>query len=207
MRDEGGNLRLERMRQKTKISFNMKNKRHTLRGMRLASFAVASSFLFTACGQDGSEPEAAATAASPLEHIQVLDTKPADALPVKTAREQLKPGDAAVVFGQIGGVLHPFLDGYAGFVLGDTDIVFCNEMGDDHCPTPWDACCEDADKLKASRASVQFVDGAGQILPGSMAGFSGLAGLSEVVVQGTVAEGSTPENLIIEASSIYVAER
>lgn len=196
------------MRKKTKISINMKNKRDTLGGMLRASFALAASFLFTACGQDGSEPEAAATAPSSLEHIQVLDTKPADALPVKAAREQLKPGDAAVVFGQIGGVLHPFLDGYAGFVLGDTEIVFCNEMGDDdHCATPWDACCEDAEKLMASRASVQFVDASGQVLIGNMEGFSGLKGLSEVVVEGSVAEGSTPDNLIIEAKSIYVAER
>lgn len=176
--------------------------------MLRASFALAASFLFTACGQNGSEPEAAATASNPLEHIQFLDTRPTDALPVKAAREQLKPGDAAVVFGQIGGVLHPFLDGYAGFVLGDTEIVFCNEMGDDdHCATPWDACCEDADKLKASRASVQFVDAAGQILTGNMEGFAGLAGLSEVVVEGSVAAASTPENLIIEARSIYVADR
>lgn len=186
----------------------MKNKRHTITGLLTAIFTLSAALLFTGCGKSNRESVASAAGSSPLEHIQVLDTKPADALPVKVAREQLKPGDEATVFGQIGGVVQPFFDGYAGFVLGDTDIVFCNELGDDdHCATPWDACCEETDKLKASRASVQFVDASGQILTGNMEGFAGLAGLSEVVVEGTVAEGSTPENLIIEARSIYVAER
>lgn len=183
----------------------MNNKRHILTASILTLVVAASALFLSACGQKGSEtPTTEATASKSLKNIQILDTKPSDALTVKAAREQLKPGDAAVVFGQIGGVDQPFLDGYAGFVLGDTDIMFCNEMGDDHCPTPWDACCEDTEKLKASRASVQFVDVEGNILPGSVKNFAGLESLSHVVVAGTVASSSTPENLIIEAKSLYV---
>lgn len=159
----------------------------------------------TACGpketEDSSTPT---TAVNQLDSIQLLESQPTDALPVKAAREQLKPGDTAVVLGQIGGVNEPFTTGYAGFVLSDTDIEFCDEMGDDHCQTPWDACCEDPDKLKASRASVQFVDTEGEPLNVGLKSFAGLQELSYVVVTGTVAETSTPENLIIDASGLYV---
>lgn len=137
--------------------------------------------------------------------IQILETKPSGALPVKAAREQLKPGDEALVFGQIGGVDEPFFQGYAGFVLGDTDIVFCDEMSEDgHCQTPWDACCEDPDKLKISRASVQFVDAQRNPIEAEMKGFAGLKELSHVLVAGVVAETSTPDNLIIEARGFYI---
>lgn len=186
----------------------MKNKRHTLTGSMPTLLAAASALFLAACGQPSSEaPATEAKASGAIDNIQILDTKPSDALAVKAAREQLKPGDEAIVFGQIGGVEQPFLEGYAGFVLGDTEIMFCNEMGDDHCPTPWDACCEDADKLKVSRASVQFVDAEGQILPGNVKGFAGLEGLSHVVVKGKVAAGSNPGNLIIEARSLYAEKK
>jgi hypothetical protein len=136
--------------------------------------------------------------------IQLLEMKPADAINVKTARATLKPGDKAVVFGQIGGLTEPFLDGHAGFVMGDTDIEFCDEMGDDHCSKPWDACCEDPDLLKVSRASVQFVDDSGDVIAQGMEGFAGLAGLSHVIVTGEVASTSTPDNLIINANGLYI---
>jgi len=187
----------------------MKNKQTTFIRSMLIFSAVISTALLVACGE--SSPEKSKSAISPkantLDSIQLMDTKPSDAISVKAAREQLEPGAEATVFGQIGGVDQPFLEGYAGFVLADTDIVFCDEMGEDHCPTPWDACCEDADKLKKSRASVQFVDAEGRILHESMKGFSGLSGLSHVVVQGTVASSSTPENLIIEARSLYSVQK
>jgi hypothetical protein len=165
--------------------------------------------LFAGCGETAPEEADAATtteARSSLESIELLDTRPFGAIPVQAAREQLKPGDEAIVHGQIGGMENPFLDGYAGFVLTDTDVMFCDEMADEHCPTPWDACCEDPDKLKQSRASVQLVDAGGEILSGSVQGFAGLSGLSHVVVKGTVAPGSTPENLILHARSIYNEE-
>lgn len=131
-----------------------------------------------------------------------LEQAPGGALNVAAARLQLSPGDDAVIEGQIGGVLEPFLSGYAGFVLADTKIVFCNEMGDDHCPTPWDACCEDADQLKARRISVQFVDADGHPLEGDLKGDGHLKELDHIVVIGIVAEGSTKENMIVHANKL-----
>jgi hypothetical protein len=179
----------------------MKNKTYNYISLAcLAGLAL----LLSACGEKNTEDNGASTDVSALDSIQLLDTKPVDALAVKTAREQLKPGEEAVVFGQIGGAEQPFFDGYAGFVLGDTDITFCDEMGDEHCDKPWDACCEDSDKLKVSRASVQFVDAEGQPIMKNIKGLSGIKELDEVVVIGEVAKTSTPGNLIINARGIYV---
>lgn len=120
------------------------------------------------------------------------------------ARVQLAPGDTAIVAGQIGGTAQPFVAGYAAFVLADTEVMFCNETGDDQCPTPWDACCVDPDKLSTQRASVQFDDAQGQVLALDLKGQQGLKELSHVIVTGHVAETSTPENLIILADGLYI---
>jgi hypothetical protein len=167
----------------------------------IAAFVSLSAIV--GCSPNSEEAEAAEFS-NPLESIHILDEKPSGALSVRAAREKLKPGDVANVVGQIGGVDDPFLEGYAGFVLADTDVMFCDEMGDDdHCATPWDACCEDPDKLKVSRASVQFVNADGYPIKKSIKGYRGLEGLSEVVVVGTVAENSTADNLMIQATGIY----
>jgi hypothetical protein len=166
--------------------------------------ALALAFLVAGCGPEAGEATSKPVGTNPLDSIRIMDTKPEGTLAVQDARSRLKPGDEALVFGQIGGVDSPFFEGYAGFVLGDTEIVFCDEMGEDHCPTPWDACCEDPEVLQKSRASVHFVDNQGEIIPAGMKGFGGLVERSEVTVKGTVAQGSTPENLIVEATGIYV---
>lgn len=164
--------------------------------------AAGAVILLAACGQNN-DATAAAAEFDLLDSIQLLDTYPANALAVTAARQQLKPGDAAVVFGRIGGAVEPFVAGYAAFVLADSSLLFCDQMGEDHCATPWDACCEDPDKLQAGRASVQFVDAAGDPLASSLKGYAGLAPFQPVVVAGKVAAASTPNNLIIEARALY----
>ena len=156
------------------------------------------------CSQSNEEVASPQTN-SALDSIQILDTQPTDALAVKAARTQLKPGDEALVFGQVGGVVKPFLEGYAGFVIGDTEILFCDEMEDDgHCTTPWDACCENPDFLQESRASVLFIDAQGNAIETGIQGFNGIEGLSTVFVKGTVSQSSTPDNLIIEATGVFM---
>lgn len=129
---------------------------------------------------------------------------PEQVLTVAEARRNPVPGETLAIRGQIGGTVHPFTQGYATFVLADESLVFCDEMGDaDHCPTPWDACCEDPDKLAASRASVQFLAGNGRPFPFSLKGVAGLKESDALIVTGTVAEGSNPDNLIINANGFY----
>ena len=168
-----------------------------------ASLALGASILLaTAC----SPKEESSTAAAPTDAAPsslLLTEAPANALSVTATRAQAELGAAIEVRGQIGGTLHPFVDGYAGFVLADPELVFCDEMDDDHCSTPWDACCEDPDKLKAMRVSVQFVDANGAPIQEDLKSTMGLSELDEVAVIGTVTETSTPSNVIIHATGLY----
>jgi hypothetical protein len=163
---------------------------------------LAGIILFAGCGESAS-PEAN-NASGPAElDAYLLQAEPEGAVSVTEARQSAEPGRPIVVAGQIGAALNPFSADYATFVLGDEALMYCDEMGDDdHCATPWDACCEDPDKVMQGRASVQVLAD-GNPLPGSLKGVGGLTELDHVVVAGTVDPSSTPQNLIINASGIY----
>lgn len=157
------------------------------------------------CGGDDSQSTASQAPAAPETDLSRLFLAEAPAEPVTVAELAAapQPGAAIAVSGQIGGTVEPFGKGYAVFFLADESLMFCDEMGDDdHCPTPWDACCEDPDKVAANRVLVRFSGEDGEILPVSLKGARGLAGLDRVTVAGTVqtAEGG---GTVIEATGIY----
>ena len=162
----------------------------------------AIALLLTACAPANKTNESSAQSENAITAL-LLETTPVDALNVYEARKQAKPGLAIQVSGQIGGTLKPFVEGYAGFVLADPELEFCDEMGDDHCSTPWDACCEDPDKLKSMRVSVQLVDNNGTPIQADLKQSLGIKELDEVTVIGTVAETSTDTNIIINATGLY----
>lgn len=131
---------------------------------------------------------------------------PGDPVPIPTIRQTAQPGDTVVLDGRIMGVMEPFVEGRAVFVLGDDDtITSCNEMGtDDHCPTPWDACCDPKEVLRAGVATIQITDDAGKVLKTGLKGSHGLKELSRVKIAGTIAPQSSPEAMIVNAATIYV---
>ena len=172
-----------------------------------AAVVVALCLALTGCGDAADTGAAAADAvnaadAEPGLAAFVLESEPGGAIPVAEARNTAQPGEAITVFGRIGAADTPFGRNYATFVLGDEAILYCDEMGDDHCPTPWDACCEDPDKIATHRASVQFVAD-GRPVEGSMHGVGGLSELDAVVVTGEVNAASTPDNLVIDATGVF----
>jgi len=169
--------------------------------LALGAFAL----LATACGPKDAPSASQAPSDTSAPSIELLTDAPSNALTVTTARAQAHPGKPIQVHGQIAGTIAPFIDGYAGFVLSDPEIEFCDEMGDDHCSTPWDACCEDPDKLKAMRVSVQFVDADGNPIQQDLKATTTLKELDHVTVIGTVTETSTPSNVIIHATGLYQA--
>lgn len=182
---------------------NTKTKQSLIRYYSLALLGLG----LVACSPSEETANQALPGASDLGAALFLDQAPVGALSVAEGRVQLSPGDEAVIEGQIGGTVEPFLTGYAGFILADAEVMFCNEISeDDHCPTPWDACCEDIDQLKARRLSVQFIDAGGNPIEGDLRASGQLKELDHVVVVGTVAESSTPENMIIHAQKLAVLE-
>lgn len=184
----------------------MKTKQHTPSRHHLRVLPAAVAGLLAACGQ-APEQSAPPNAGGPALESFLLGSAPENAVPVARARANVRPGEPITLTGQVGGTEQPFTDGHALMVIADSDLVFCDEMEDDHCPTPWDACCEDPEKLRASRATIQLVDAEGAPVRGSLRGLGGLAELDTVVVQGRVAPGSNTDNLIVNATGIHVRDR
>ena len=128
------------------------------------------------------------------------------AQPIPEARKAAKPGETVLLEGRIMGVLKPFVAGRAVFILGDNDTITpCSGMPDpDHYPTPWDACCDPSENRVNGTASIQIVDENGDILKQGLEGVKGLENLATVMVFGTVAPESSPESLLVNASTISV---
>jgi hypothetical protein len=186
----------------------MKTKKHTILPTAIASICSLAILSLSACGDpDATKADVAADGdAQPTSaDLLFMETVPADSRPVAEVIANPKAGEAVTVRGQIGGSLQPFGKDYALFLLTDESVMFCDEM-DMHCATPWDACCEDPEKLKKSRALVQFLDEDGEVLPVSLKGFNGLTELDRVVVSGKVAAIDQNGNVIINASGIHRLE-
>jgi len=128
---------------------------------------------------------------------------------IHIARTTAKPGDEITLKGEVMGRENVFVDGRAAFVLGDPKkLTTCDKMGeDDHCPTPWDACCDSKELKSVSLASIQIVGEDGRVLKSGLKGVNGMKEISNIVVSGIVAENSTAENFIVNAEQIFVTDK
>jgi hypothetical protein len=69
------------------------------------------------------------------------------------------------------------------------------------CNTPWDSCCEPADKVAAESISVQVVGPDGRPLKTTLK-TAGIAPMKHLIVAGTMK--SQGGSMLIEAKQIYV---
>lgn len=169
-------------------------------------FAAA---LFAACEKSATVESAAPTAGPSPALMSVLDASPeGEASPIHLVRQTVQPGDKVTVIGQIMGRMEPFVEGRAAFVLGDSEVLTpCNEKPDDPCETPWDTCCDSPEDKQRGTATVQIVGDDGRVLKEDIEGVGGIGKLVKLTVSGKVAEGSTPESLLINATAIRVASK
>jgi len=170
---------------------------HPSTKLSLTTLGIITGVFLAGCSPQGNHTEAT------MEN-SLLDTSlilPSPLEPTHTIPElssSTLPEDTSVVLqGRIGGTLKPFTDGFAVFVLADEAVMFCDEMGDDHCPTPWDACCEDPAKLKIHRLTVQFTDETGFPLNQSLQGWNGLSENQTVTVKGNIQRQADGHPLLI----------
>lgn len=168
-----------------------------------ACILLAAAFL-TACGEKQSTAESAAAPDPSSALAAVLAAAPSgDPQPIHIARESAKPGDAITVSGRVMGSVSPFVEGRAAFILGDPEVITaCSDMPDDHCETPWDTCCDTVEDRKRATATIQVVGEDGRVLKEGIEGVDGIAKLATLTVSGTVAEGSTTDVLVINATAI-----
>jgi len=137
----------------------------------------------------------------------VLAEAPDGAGGVAAVRESAEAGETVVVEGVVGGRVDPIAEARAIFTLLDDVVVTCDEMGDDdHCATPWDACCEPQEKISANAATVQVVDAEGRPLRLGLAGVGGLEPLSRVRVVGTFQPSPDGAAAAINATGLHVVQ-
>lgn len=151
------------------------------------------------CGDDqaATGPQAAVTPAA-----WQLNTAPPNAVDVAAAKTTAKAGDTLAIRGVIGGRLSPLTEASGLIVLMDPAIPSCAANPDDHCPTPWDYCCETASTISSNAATVQLRDASGQPLSLPAGAYSEL---DELIVVGTVAPRPNDETLVLHASGLYLA--
>ena len=167
---------------------------------------LAAACLLASC-QEKPAPAAKQTPAAPSAELsKVLATAPSgEAKAIHVARTTAKPGDEITLTGRIMGNEKPFVEGRAVFILGDPAVLTpCNEMPDDPCETPWDVCCESAEEKKTGTATVQIAGADGKVLKEGLEGVGGLKNLATVVVTGKVAEGSSADLLVVNATALQV---
>ncbi len=176
-----------------------------MKNLRNIAATLVLGLALTGCGgkkESGAGKPAPADAEQQIEAV-LLKAEPEGAVGVAAARQSAKPGDTIVVTGRVAGADQPFTEGYAVVVLGDDALQTCERIPGDECETPWDACCEDPDKIKASRISVQVLGEDGRPAARSLKGVGGIKELDTLVVKGTVADSSSADNLILTASGIF----
>lgn len=167
--------------------------------------ALASLFLASCKKAEDSSSTPPPSDPSQLQSV-LLDTAPAGAVSITEARQNPTPGTEVVLAGKIMGKMNPFVDGRALLTLGDpAKLVSCDLMPGDSCETPWDVCCDESATIAQSIATIQVVDDQGRPLKSSLKGLGGMKELSSLVVKGVVAEGSGPENFLVNATGIHIA--
>lgn len=155
----------------------------------------------------GSTDTGGAAAENGLPASAWLAEKPEGARPLAEVKQAAAVGDDVVIEAQIGGDKKPYVDGRAVMLVIDPSLHDCSESGDDGCPTPWDFCCEDRAKKKASLGTVQFVGADGKPLHVSLEGNNGLEPLALVYVVGKVSAKDAEGTFTVDATGIHVVKK
>ena len=125
-----------------------------------------------------------------------------EAISVLEARKRNEADQLLVIQGFIGGMVEPFTQSRALFVLGDESIKTCDKTPGDNCPTPWDACCEDRKKLLDGSITVRLLDDQGQILQGTLKNVMGIEAGKIIKVECIVDSQSMPNSMVVNAKRV-----
>ena len=134
--------------------------------------------------------------------------RPAEVTDLAKVKPTAKKGDAVTFLARVGGRSEPFVNGQAIFTVADPTLLSCELMGEeDHCPVPWDYCCENPNGLRFGSATVRLVGDDDLPLRASAQGAGGLAPARYVVVDGVVADRNDQGLFVVDAKRIWVGGR
>jgi len=168
-------------------------------------FRPTCSVLFVALAASAALAQSPKPADAPaLPTTLFLAGPPAKAQEVAGAKKDAKEGQPILLHGRIGGSKDPFTPNRAIFTLVDASIPSCSDAGPkDHCPTPWDYCCEPKEKIVANAATIQVVGADGKPLKSGLKSLSGFEPGKEVWVVGKVAKTDNKVTLMVNATGLY----
>ena len=162
---------------------------------------------FTGCDGSSSGTTASNTTSPamviPAAHF-MSGEKPANAPMLTEVKAASKISDKVMFEARVGGRAKVFVDDMAIFLAADPRLVSCDQRPGDHCPVPWDYCCENADALKKGMATIQIIDDAGLPYEVTAEGQGGIEPLKTVVVTGIVSAKDPEGNFVVDASSVWV---
>ena len=157
------------------------------------------------CKDSNSTQVNVAPATNSLPATLFITERPETAPDLLKVKESAKVGDDVVFLARVGGRAEPFAENFALFVVADPSLVSCELMGEeDHCPIPYDYCCEDPDTLTKGIATIQVVDEKGTPLRTGLQGAGGLEGSKFLVVDGVVSEKNDAGLFTVDARTIWV---
>jgi len=168
-------------------------------------FVVASlALLTTGCGEQVSESESPAKAATPIDVSQyILDEEPDGAMGVISAREETKDEQPVVLVGRIGGRENPWIEGRSAFMMIDASMQLVapgtETSGNEVCT---DDCC--AGKLKDCTTLVKIVDDKGKPLAMDARELLQAKELDMIVVKGVVDRDDEEGTFVLLAEGVYV---
>ncbi len=169
------------------------------------TLTVCSALALISCGEKKATETTGTPATGTSLEAVIVPSEPAGALSITEVRKAVEVGKEVTLAGKVMGRKDPFVDGRALVTLGDPAIITsCELRPGDGCPTPWDVCCDDNDAIKAATATIQVVDQDGKPIKQGLKGVHGIKELSKLVVKGTIAEGSSADNLLVNATAIFV---
>ena len=172
---------------------------------RLTTLGLITFFIFTGCSHDHpnpiSSPETKVAATEEGEQYLLTD-EPDHAMDVIQVRTETTDNDDVVIVGRIGGSGMPWVEGRAAFSIVDRALEACGDRSDDHCPLPWDYCCE-LERLPTSKALIKVLDQDGQLVKTDARKLLGVTELQTVIVQGKASRDDA-DNLTILATGLYL---
>ena len=174
--------------------------------MRIATLSLVLTISIAGCeASDESKPDTSTTAAATFPADVFTTTRPADVEDLSKVKPGAAVGENVVFLARVGGLVEPFISSRAIFVVTDPSLLSCELMGEkDHCPVPWDYCCETSAARSAGGATVRVLDAQGKPLRATAEHAGGLEAGKYVVIDGIVQDRNDEGLLVVDARKIWV---
>lgn len=168
----------------------------------LFSLAIVLTLAIVSQGCTKGDPATSTSSPAKPDVRFLMTSEPGGAVSVGDARTSAKDQDEVILVGRIGGSVKPFVEGVAAFTIVDPKVPHCS--ADEHCPTPWDYCCEQ-NQVKDNIAMVKIVDADGNPVTKDARELLGVKELTTVVIHGK-AKRDAEGNLTVHADQVYVKD-